>query len=103
MRLRLGILNEDLAAKFCIPPALCSQTFTTWIRLLSQLLGHALFRKAGYSKCRVILDCAEVFTERRKSLDNHAYIWSNYKRHSTTKCLVGISPNVLVEGLQTNT
>ena len=64
MRLRLGILNEDLAARFCIAPALCSQTFTTWIRLLSQLLGHALFRKAGYSNCRVILDCAEVFTER---------------------------------------
>ena len=42
MRLRLGILNEDLDDRFCISPAFCSRTFTTWIRLLSQLLGHAL-------------------------------------------------------------
>ena len=34
MRLRLGILNEDLADRFCISPAFCSRTFTTWIRLL---------------------------------------------------------------------
>ena len=89
MRLCLGILNEDLADRFCISPALCSGTFTTWIRLLRQLLGHALvvwlpkeavrqnlpnvFRKARYSNCRVILDCAEVFLERSKSLDNQAY------------------------------
>ena len=74
MRLRLGILNEDLADRFCISSALCSRTFTTWIILLRQLLGHALivwlrreaiqqnlpnvFRKAGYLNCRVILDCA---------------------------------------------
>ena len=79
MRLRLRILHEDLADGFCISTALCSQTFTTWIRLLPQLLGHALavwlpieaiqqnlanvFRKAGYSNCRVILDCTEAFIE----------------------------------------
>ena len=33
MRLRLGVLNEDLADRICIPPALYSRTFTTWIRL----------------------------------------------------------------------
>ena len=86
MRPRLGILNEDLADRFCISPELCSRTFATWIRLLRQLLGHALvfwlpieaiqqnlpnvFRKAGYSNCCIILDGADVFTERSKSLDN---------------------------------
>ena len=39
---RLGILNEDLADRFCISPALCSRIFTTWIKLLRQLLGHGL-------------------------------------------------------------
>ena len=29
MRLRLGILNEDLADRFCISPALCLRTFVT--------------------------------------------------------------------------
>ena len=52
-----------------------------------------LFRKAGYYKCRVILDCAEVFNERSESLDNQTYTWSDYKRHNIIKILVGISPN----------
>ena len=92
MRLHLGILDEDLADRFYISPALDSRIFTTWIRLLRQLLEHALvvwlpreaarqylpkvFRKAGYSNCLVILDFAEVFIERSKSLDNQAYTWS---------------------------
>ena len=85
MRLKLGLLNQDLADCFGISPALCSRTFTTWIKMLSQVLGQALvvwlpresirnnlppvFVKAGYQKCRVILDCAEVFIECSKSLD----------------------------------
>ena len=107
MRLRLEILNEDLSDRFRISPALCSRTFTTWIWLLRQLLGHAIvvwlpreairqnlskvFRKEGYLNC-VILDCAEVFIERSKSLDNQAYKWSDYRHHITIKFLVGISP-----------
>ena len=80
---------------------------------MRQLLGHALvvwlpkeairqnvfnvlpnvFRKAGYSNCYVILDCAEDFIEQSKSLDNQAYTWSDYKHHNTIKFLAGISPN----------
>ena len=48
--------------------------------------------KAGYKKCRVILDCAEVYIERPKSLINQACTWSEYKHHNTIKFLVGISP-----------
>ena len=108
MRLRLEILNEDLSDRFRISPALCSRTFTTWIWLLRQFLGHAIvvwlpreairqnlskvFRKEGYLNCRVILDCAEVFIERSKSLDNQAYKWSDYRHHINIKFLVGISP-----------
>ena len=42
MRLRLEILNEDLAGRCGISNALCSKTFTTWIRILSSVLGSAL-------------------------------------------------------------
>ena len=38
MKLRLGLLNEDLADRFGISPAICSSTFTIWIRLLKILL-----------------------------------------------------------------
>ena len=78
------------------------------MRVPSKLLGHALitclpqeavrinlpsvFIKAGYKKCPVVLDCAEVFIERQKSLINQACTWSEYKHHNTIKFLVGISP-----------
>ena len=108
IRLRLGVLNEDLADRFGISPTICSNTFTTWIKLLSKTLGDALvvwlpreslrdnlpevFVKTGHSKCRVIIDCAEVFIERSKSLVNQAVTWSDYKHHNTLKFLIGISP-----------
>ena len=112
MGLQLGLLNEDVADSFGISPTLSSRILTTWIRILSKLLGHALITwlpeeavrhnlpgvsiKAGYKKCRVILDCAEVFIERPKSLINQACTWSEYKHHNTIKFLVGLSPTGLV-------
>jgi len=115
MRLRLGLLNEDLADRFGISQGKCSYIFTTWIKLLSQLFGNSLvawlpresirdnlpklFRKTGNSKCRVIIDCAEVFMDRPKSLDCQAATWSDYKHHNTIKFLVGISPSGFISFL----
>ena len=107
MRLRLNLLNEDLADRIGKSTGLCSQTFTTWIKTISQVLGNALivwlsrdsiqnnlphcFNKKGYSKCRIIIDCTEVFIERSKSLEMQYATWSEYKHHNTIKFLVGIS------------
>ena len=44
-----------------------------------------VFRKAGFSNCRVILGCAEVFIEQSKSLDSQTYIWSDYKHHNSIR------------------
>lgn len=109
MRLRLGLLNEDLADRFGVSPTICSNTFTTWIRIISVILGKALvnwlprepirenlpecFKKMNYHKCRTILDCTEVFIERPKSLLAQALTWSDYKHHNTFKFLVGIAPS----------
>ena len=110
MRLRLGLLNEVIADRFDISPTICSNTLTTWIRLVSKVLGQALinwlprepirqhlpesFKEIkGYNKCRVILDCAEVFIERPKSFHAQAATWSDYKHHNTLKFLVGIAPS----------
>ena len=86
MRLQLGLLN-DVADRFDISPTKSSFIFTTWIKLLSKLLKNLVvwlpreairdnlpeaFIKTGNNKCRVILDCAEVFIERPKSLDCQA-------------------------------
>ena len=40
MRLRLRLLNEDVADRFDILPAKSSITFATWIKLLSKLLKN---------------------------------------------------------------
>ena len=108
MRLRLGLLNEDLADRFNISQATCSSIFTTWIRLLSSLLGDALVRwlpretvysnlpsmfRGKYRKTRCIIDCSEVYIERPKSVDEQAATWSDYKKHNTFKFLIAISPN----------
>ncbi|XP_047137527.1 uncharacterized protein LOC124814027 [Hydra vulgaris] len=42
MRLCLGILNEDIAERFGISPTTSSNTFTTWMKLLSSVLGSVL-------------------------------------------------------------
>ena len=109
MRLRLGLLNEDVADRFGISTATASNIFTTWIRLLSKVLGHcmlawlpresirehlpAIFQKTGHSNTRCIIDCSEVFIERPKSLLSQAATWSDYKSHNTLKFLLAISPN----------
>lgn len=108
MRLHLGLLNEDLADRFNISPATCSNIFTTWVRILSTALGNCLvnwlpreairdhlpniYKKMGHYKLRCIIDCTEVFIERPKSLELQAQTWSDYKSHNTIKFLIGISP-----------
>ncbi|XP_065679885.1 uncharacterized protein LOC136094187 [Hydra vulgaris] len=103
-RLRLGILNEDIAERFGISPTTSSNIFTTWIKLISSVLGSALvvwllresirenlprvFKNAGYYKCCVIIDCAEVFIERPKSLLAQASTWSDDKQHNMFKFFV---------------
>ena len=92
MRLRLGLLNEDVADGFDISPTKSSFIFTTSIKLLSKLLKILVawlprdairdkwseaFIKTGNNRCRVILDCAEVSIEKPKSLDCPAATWSD--------------------------
>nr|XP_047137787.1 uncharacterized protein LOC124814292 [Hydra vulgaris] len=109
MQLRLGIFNEDIAEQFRISPTTSSYIFSTWIKLISNVLGSALivwlpretirenlprvFKNAGYDKCCVIIDFAEIFIEQPKSLLAQVSTWSNYKQHNMFMFLVGISPS----------
>ena len=112
LRIRFGILNEDLADRFGISPTVCSNTFKTWIRLLRIVLGDSLvqwlpieavrehlpevYQKAGQHRLKCIIDCTEVFIERPKKLEVQAQTWSDYKSHNTVKFLIGISPTGFV-------
>ena len=108
MRLRLGLLNEDLADRFQISQSTCSNIFVTWIKILGKLLGNGLIQwlprdrvyanlpkmfLRHHAKTRCIIDCSEIYIERPKSPDTQAATWSDYKKHNTMKFLIGIAPS----------
>ena len=106
MKLRLGLFLFDLAFRFNVSLSVSISVFTTWVKFLAKELKWLImwpdrvvcsrnlpdmFRKY-YPKCRVILDCTEVFIETPSDLAA-AQCWSDYKHHHTIKFLVGITPN----------
>ena len=113
MRLRLGLLNGDLANCFKVSSSLVSSIFTTWIKLMSLELKwlinwsqHHIIRrhlpsmfKKFYPHYCIIIDCSQLFIETPLSLDIAAACWSNYKHHYTVKNLIGITPNGTVSFL----
>ena len=109
MRLRLGLLSEDIAERFGVSVATFSRIFAKWIRVLyrelrmlfpwpSQDAIHARLPSQfhQYPKTRVIIDCTEIFIQRPSSLQSQLLTFSSYKHHNTFKVLVGISPGGVV-------
>jgi len=107
MRLRLGLLEQDLAYRFGVAQSTVSSIFDKWIRVMAGRLQDLIiwperdvlhltmplcFKKQfGNSVC-VIIDCFELFVDRAVSLKTRAETWSNYKQHNIVKFLIGITP-----------
>ena len=110
MRLRLGLLLEDMADRFDIAKGTVSKLFTTWIKVLAvelktvfpwpsnelvlQKKTPAQFKQ--YPNSRILIDCTKVFMQRPSLLQSQALTFSNYKNHNTFKVLVGISPGGVI-------
>ena len=106
MRLRLGLLEDDLAFRFDIDQSNISRILTKWLSVMSQRLSFLVawpdrdqLRKTmpscfleNFKKCAVILDCFEVFIEKPSDLLARAQTYSQYKSHNTAKVLIGITP-----------
>ncbi|XP_004211379.2 uncharacterized protein LOC101235502 [Hydra vulgaris] len=113
MRLRLGLLIEDLAFRFCISAGTVSQIIITWVILLSKELDNLILWpsrntiratmpncfKRLYPKVRTIIDCSEIFFETSSALDVQACMWSDYKHHATVNFLIAITPNGAISWL----
>lgn len=107
VRLRCGLLLEDLADRFKVSASTLSRYFTTWVNLMfvkfreinvwpsrrrvDRLMPSCF--KAHYPSTRAIIDCTEFFIERPSSLSTQSSTFSGYKNHNTLKSLIGISPN----------
>ena len=106
MKLRLNLTNRDLAMRFKISPTKVSQILNTYLPALAARLKFLLkwptkntilknmpkLFRSKYKRCRVIIDCSEIFIQRPTNLDARAQTWSNYKHHNTMKFLIGITP-----------
>ncbi|XP_028418315.1 uncharacterized protein LOC114544501 [Dendronephthya gigantea] len=106
-RLRLGLLEEDIATRAGLSQSHMSRIFITWVDFLhSRLRSFPIWpsRKAVdnsmpasfrdmYPSTRVIIDCTEIFIEKPNSFRSQSATFSTYKSHNTAKGLVGISPS----------
>lgn len=106
MKLKLGLLNKDLAYRFDTSESTVSRIYRVWLPAMSECLAHLIvwptraalranlptaFRRK-FRDCVAIIDCTEIFTERPSNLTAQAQTWSRYKHNNTIKYLIGITP-----------
>ena len=107
VRLRLGLLEQDIAYRFGVSQSTVSRIFTSWINFLYlqfkqislwpprefvQAHMPKLF-KAQYPTTRVIIDATELFIQQSSLPELQQRTFSSYKNHNTYKGLIGISPS----------
>ena len=110
VRLRLGLMEEDLAYRFGISQPTVSRIITTWINFLFlkfkeiplwppiELVKSNMPNqfKNMYPSTRVILDATEIYIDQPHIPELQQMTFSNYKNHNTYKGLIGISPDGVV-------
>ena len=107
MRLKLGLLEEDLAFRFCVSQSHVSNVLNTWLCLLhqhivvkpkwwpSREIVHKLSPEdvmTDFPNLRVIIAATEMRTQRPSDPRAQSAFYSQYKSHHTLKGLVAIAP-----------
>ena len=107
MRLRLNLSVQDLAYRVNISKSTVSRTFKTVIAVIfdhmhplpmwpdrdsMRLTMPMVFRRHFHLRVAVIIDCVEVFCEKRSRYAPRAQTWCSYKHHNTIKLLIGVTP-----------
>ena len=110
IRLRLGLLEKDLAYRCGVSQPTVSRILITWINFLYlQFQNIPLWPtramvntdmpdcfKTLYPSTRVILDATEIHVEKPSLPILQQATFSNYKNTNTYKALVGISPSGVI-------
>ena len=109
MKIRLGILQEDLANRFGISKTLASRIFTTWVKSTASVLKSLVFvpdmeyisssrptKFNNFPRLHTIADATEIFLQTPKNHAAQRVTWSNYKHHNTAKVLISVTPNGLI-------
>ncbi|XP_064641957.1 uncharacterized protein LOC135496527 [Lineus longissimus] len=105
-RVRLGLLELDLAYRFRISVSTVSSIIITWSNFVYLRLGSLCIWPTKeqvkktmprtfvdkYPNTRVIIDACEIKTEMPSSLVLKSQSYSNYKSSNTLKGLIGITP-----------
>ncbi|XP_006824990.1 uncharacterized protein LOC100378599 [Saccoglossus kowalevskii] len=108
VRLRVGLLHQDIAYRFGISKGHVTTVVTTWIQLLYKQFSRlrsdmfpsrdivkrnlpACFKK--FRDIRVIIDCSEFFVYQSTHFKQQGNMYSSYKNHVTYKVLIGIAPS----------
>ena len=107
VRLKVGLLTEDLAHRYNISTSSVSSFVTSWVTLMFTDLKlicslpsnnvtsyHQSTAMKTFNDVRVILDCTELFVQNPHKLDARKQLFSSYKHHITYKFLIGLSPQM---------
>ena len=104
--LKVGLLEEDLSARFGVCQSVVSQIVNTWIKFIFfrfkeldvfpsreivQLHLPECFRKK-YPTTTLIIDATEIYIEKPNNPEAQQVTFSSYKNSNTLKALVGIVP-----------
>ncbi|RMX40026.1 hypothetical protein pdam_00018006 [Pocillopora damicornis] len=105
VRLRQGLLKEDLAFRMKVSQSTISRIVTTWISFLSRELSPPINWPAGeenksyypdYPNVKAFIDCTKVYIQHPSAAEGQALTYSNYKSTNTWKTLVSCTPAGLV-------
>lgn len=106
VKLRLGLLNLDLAHRFGILEYMVSSIYRSWLPVVAKRLKDLIIWpdrlsvrqnlptvfKSKFRDAICTIDCSEIFIDRPSNLTARAQTWSNYKHNNTIKYLIGITP-----------
>nr|CAH7751370.1 unnamed protein product [Callosobruchus chinensis] len=94
MKLKLNLLNEDLAVRFNIAVKTVANIFFTWLYALHEIMFKKFMSEIpsrnknklcmptcfnNFTNCRVILDCTEIYCIQPKNMEKQIATYSSYK------------------------